>query len=101
MISIRCVKLGRHAKCAEQRVPRTGIENHYVLYSLYVHHSYVSLTDVYIFLRIAISAIVYVKVVFLYISLNLCCVYRHAFAEIIHFIYLCLALYIFLLIYLL
>ncbi len=70
-------------------------ENHYVLYTLYVHHSYVSLTDVYIFLRIAIhyiSAIVYVKVVFLYISLNLCCVYRHAFAEIIHLIYLCLAL---------
>ncbi len=47
-----------------------------------MHHSYVSLTDVYIFLRIAIhyiSAIVYLKVVFLYISLNLCCVYRHAF----------------------
>lgn len=68
-------------------------ENHYVLYTLNVLHSYVSLTDVYIFLRIAIhyiSAIVYVKVVFLYISLNLCCVYRHAFAETIHLIYLCL-----------
>ncbi len=60
---------------------------------LYVHHSYVSLTDVYISEKTLYKVqLGNVDVVFLYISLSLCCVYRHSFAEIIHFIYLCLAL---------